>query len=115
MHWIRWVSNGDPLIVRSNVTTTIEERFWAKVDRRCEGECWPWIGSCFPNGYGAFKSERMTTAHRAAYELLVGPIPEGLHLDHLCRNRVCVNPAHLDPVTAAENNRRAAAARRQAS
>jgi hypothetical protein len=45
-------------------------------------------------------------AHRFAYELLVGPIPEGLVIDHLCRNRRCVNPAHLEPVTAEENWRR---------
>lgn len=48
----------------------------------------------------------MVLAHRYAYELLVGPIPEGLHIDHLCRVRLCVNPAHLEAVTCHENNRR---------
>lgn len=48
-------------------------------------------------------------AHRVAYEHLVGPIPEGLQLDHLCRNRMCINPEHLEPVTAQENKRRATA------
>jgi len=52
-------------------------------------------------------------AHRFAYEELVGPIPEGLDLDHLCRNKTCVNPAHLEPVTRAENVRRAHIARKK--
>lgn len=78
------------------------ERFWEKVEIT-EG-CWLWIAGCTTHGYGAFyDGRRQTPAHRFAYEQLVGPIPEGLHLDHLCRNRVCVNPAHLEPVTNVEN------------
>jgi hypothetical protein len=93
-----------------------EERFWAKVDRRGPDECWPWTGWCHWNGYGQYgvKGERL--AHRLAYEYEVGPIPEGLVLDHLCHtrdpscadnekcpHRKCCNPAHHEPVTRREN------------
>lgn len=83
------------------------ERFWSKVDTG--GRCWIWLASVSPSGYGKFRlsdPRRLVAAHRFAYELEVGPIPEGLDLDHLCRNRGCVNPAHLEPVTRSENVRR---------
>jgi hypothetical protein len=63
--------------------------------------CWEWLGYKEPQGYG--RVGRNKAAHRVVYELLVGPIPEGLTLDHLCRNRGCVNPAHLEPVPRGEN------------
>lgn len=66
-------------------------------------ECWLWHGYMDRNGYGKYGSR---WAHRAVYEALVGPIPSGLTLDHLCRNPPCVNPHHLEPVTMAENGRR---------
>lgn len=91
---------------------TTEERFWAKV-RKTE-TCWLWTSGT-QRGYGAFYNGRvgMDRAHRYAYELLVGPIPEGLVLDHVvCENKLCVNPAHVTPTTDGENlargNRRAA-------
>ncbi len=86
---------------------TVEERFWAKVrkpDQWTEEACWEWTGSQITNGYGNFRlhgSNKM--AHRVAYVLCVGKIPEGLVIDHLCRNHGCVNPNHLEPATNREN------------
>jgi hypothetical protein len=82
-----------------------EERFWAKVNKT--DTCWLWIGGQNGVGYGvAWPDGKQTYAHRFAYELLVGPIPSGLDLDHLCRVRYCVRPDHLEPVTRQENLRR---------
>ena len=75
-----------------------DESFWPKVDK--SGDCWIWQGAPNGSGYGTF---RKIGAHRWAYENLRGPIPQGLHIDHLCRNRLCVNPNHMDLVTQAEN------------
>jgi hypothetical protein len=69
-------------------------------DIRHTDECWTWKGSHSRNGYARIKvSGRLLQAHRVMYEGLVGPIPDGLTIDHLCRNRGCVNPAHLEAVT----------------
>ena len=84
---------------------TPEERFWPKVE--ITESCWLWTAGRVWNGYGRFKvAGRHVYAHRFAYELLDGPIPDGLQLDHLCRVRHCVNPAHLELVTNRENSLR---------
>lgn len=87
------------------------DRFWSKVQIGGPDECWLWKASLQSQDYGAFNlNGRSVSAHRLAYELVVGPIPDGLTIDHVkargCRHRHCVNPAHLEPVTQAENNRR---------
>jgi hypothetical protein len=97
---------------------TLEERFWLKVSRdgplpslRPElGPCWLWTASLDTKGYGQLNAGRrgagMVRAHRVAYELAYGALPAGRELDHLCRRRSCVNPAHLEAVSRAENMRR---------
>lgn len=93
------------------------ERFWAKVEKT--PGCWLWRGSHNMRGYSTFHVEagrsepKKVLAHRYAYELLVGPIPDGLQIDHVCRNKGCVNPEHLEPVTPSENMRRGYEARRR--
>lgn len=82
------------------------ERLMARTEKT-DG-CWLWRGPVMANGYGAMNTRgRSRLVHRQSYEEHVGAIPEGLHLDHLCSVRNCLNPAHLEPVTPAENARRA--------
>lgn len=88
---------------------TVDERFWEKVDVGHPLGCWEWTGYRRLGEHGMFNAKSGTSpvyAHRWAYEFLMGPIPDGLQLDHLCRNPPCVNPDHLEPVTARENTRR---------
>lgn len=84
----------------------LPQRFVDKVELHPSG-CWLWKGWTLSDGYGSFNVDsRKIKAHRFSYEGLVGPIPEGLHLDHLCLVKACINPSHLEPVTPGENVRR---------
>lgn len=79
-------------------TSEETNRFWSKVDR--SGSCWEWTSLCHKTGYGRFKLRgRMAVAHRIAYVNTVGEIDEGMELHHLCGNRRCVNPRHLQPLS----------------
>lgn len=83
------------------------QRLVAKFVPEPNSGCWLWTASCDSKGYGKiYVNGKLVGAHRVAYELFVGPIPDGLHIDHLCRVRCCVNPSHMEPVTHAENIRR---------
>jgi 5-methylcytosine-specific restriction endonuclease McrA len=82
---------------RSAITATDAERFWTKVERRSPADCWPWLASKVPSGYGQFSiREHGYRAHRIAFELEERPLDRGESLSHLCGNRACCNPAHLE-------------------
>jgi hypothetical protein len=114
-HYTRWMNNGTmaPQMIRNDDLS----RFWSKVDKRGDGECWPWTGALTHDGYGRFRTK---TSHEissvVAYRLLIGPIPEGMQVDHVfargCTRRDCVNPAHLEAVTVSVNIQRSAPGRR---
>lgn len=100
-HWLRWSRHGDPLLGGKlrKPGRSYSERFFA-MTREVDSGCIEWVGSISPQGYGQFQSgDGSSLAHRIAYELAFGKIPETLVIDHLCRNRACVNVEHLELVT----------------
>lgn len=115
-HYKRFRRWGDPL--GSRPVTDVAERFWGKVNkfgpvpahRPGLGPCWIWTAGGISKGYGSFDVSKVkkVLAHRWAYQQVYGSITEGLVIDHLCRNRRCVNPSHLEEVTNEENLRRGA-------
>lgn len=90
----------------------LRDDFMQKVIPEPMSGCWLWTGAITADGYGRFYDKRTHSAHRYSYQKLVGEIPQGLHVDHKCRQRSCVNPDHLEPVTQAENTRRGIGAQR---
>lgn len=119
-HYARWRRHGDPL---GGTPFDRGERVQALIGEPTESGCWPWCGQINDDGYGRFgkryQEGQEVLAHRVVYELLIGPILEGMTLDHLCHwrdqectggitcaHRSCVNPGHLEPVTIMENIRR---------
>ncbi len=95
----------------SRTIEQVDELFRTKY-RIDESGCWIWLTAKNKRSYGQFSfqlgdgTRKRTRAHRLSYELVHGPIPDGLHIDHLCCTPACCNPAHLEPVTSAENTRR---------
>ena len=111
-----WMTLKEPL------TRPWTERFWARVDKNGPNGCWLWTGNILPSGYAQVRCEedhKLRRVHRVMYELMVGHIPDGLELDHLCHtkdktcpggstciHRRCVHPEHLEPVTLQVNHQR---------
>lgn len=92
-----------PLLTWETDWPKAEARFWSKVDRT--ETCWLWTGTVLAKGYGQFSLRgRLLRAHRVAYLVLVGPIPDGMQVEHRCRVRRCVNPRHLRLATNKQNS-----------
>lgn len=99
----------------SHQIEALPERMQNKIEKSAEG-CWLWTGAKTAKGYALWAPDpehkrllanKTKRAHRIIYQLLIGPIPEGLQLDHVCRVKHCVNPAHMEPCTNRENTVRA--------
>lgn len=116
-HYRKFRLYGDPNGIAPRFRRDPAVRFWGHVEVGHPAGCWWWRSETANGGYGLFrtgssaaKTVQRKLAHRWSYEHLIGPIPQGLQLDHLCRNPLCVNPDHLEPVTPALNQRRGPAA-----
>lgn len=119
MHYRRWRKHGTPGAAESRAEITMEDRFWAKVNKDGAipdyaphlGPCWEWTGALTERGYGLFRDTsgpegKTASAHRTALKLAGVALIDGLVVDHLCRVHNCVNPDHLEQVTSMENTYR---------
>lgn len=110
-HYKQWRKGKELKPIRGK--RSVEDRFWSKVARDELSACWLWTASLTTDGYGQFNiGGTPKRAHRVAWELRYGCIPEGKLLDHRCANRKCVNPAHLRVVTGSQNQQHRTGARR---
>jgi hypothetical protein len=112
MHWRRWRKHGNPEtlgeVSSRHHGATLAERFWPKVDQSGRPDaCWPWLRGRSKQGYGKFRlggrGSQTVGAHRVAWELTHGPIPDGLWVCHRCDNPPCCNPGHLFLGTPTDN------------
>ena len=102
VHYTRQLRHGSPEKVQQ-IHGDDNSRFWSKVDKT--NECWNWLGTEHSAGYGKFSIDgKYHYAHRVSYEKLVGEIPPGMEINHICHNRKCVNPDHLRVTTPKQNN-----------
>lgn len=109
-HYLRMRSGAD-LSEAIRVPMSAKDRFWAKVDKRGEDDCWIWVGTTTVDHYGSFSHEGKTLrAHRVSYTWALGRIPDGMQVDHKCHQPSCVNPGHLRLATNALNSQNRAGA-----
>jgi hypothetical protein len=105
----RFANPGRRFLLGHSNAANFAERFWARVEKRGPDECWPWLGCRGKKGYGRVKQRNHSrSAHAAAFELTVGPVPAGHYVCHTCDNPSCCNPAHLWTGTPRANNEDAA-------
>lgn len=105
-HYLRWYKRH-PGAAKAITVRPLIERLWEGLRVNMESGCWEWQAVRGADGYGRLGVRGATVlTHRAMYQLLIGPIPPGLHIDHLCRNRSCCNPFHLDACTHQVNTAR---------